>query len=103
MKSASNRRSHLRKTFQLTEEQYRDKVRTQGGRCAICGVEPKAGVNLDVDHDHRSGAVRGLLCRNCNHGLGKFFDDPLVMASALLYLEVWEDPACEHRVRVVYG
>ena len=60
----------------------------QGGLCAICGVAPAA----HVDHDHETGAVRALLCFNCNGGLGQFKDDPAVLRAAAGYVE-------EHRRR----
>jgi hypothetical protein len=55
----------------------------QQGGCAICG-SPKA---THVDHDHRTGRVRGVLCFNCNNALGHFDDDPRVLAAAADYLE----------------
>ena len=64
----------------------------QGGVCAICKKPEKSKWNteqpmlLAVDHDHETGRVRGLLCNNCNTGLGKFMDDPDLLSSAIEYL-----------------
>ena len=55
----------------------------QGGLCAICMTAPAN----HVDHDHASGAVRALLCFNCNGGLGQFKDDPDVLRAAADYVE----------------
>lgn len=55
----------------------------QGGACAICRATDKP---LNVDHDHRSGAIRGLLCSACNAGLGLFGDNPGRIAVAATYL-----------------
>ena len=61
----------------------------QGGKCKICGRQFGAGVLQDViDHDHSTGLIRGLLCHNCNLGLGSFSDDPARLASAIEYLEL---------------
>lgn len=54
----------------------------QGGLCAVCRIAPAA----HVDHDHATGRVRGLLCFNCNGGLGQFRDDVKVMQRAIRYL-----------------
>jgi|SRR5882724_11700394 len=52
--------------------------------CQICGsIE-----NLHVDHCHISNKIRGMLCRNCNHGLGNFKDDPLLLQRALDYVRI---------------
>lgn len=57
----------------------------QDYRCAVCG-EPPTRRRLDVDHDHKTGAVRGLLCSDCNIALGKFRDDPDRLRAAADYL-----------------
>jgi len=69
------RAGHLRRTFKISLEDYEQMLCRQDHRCAICGRSPKAGVALHVDHDHESGAIRGLLCFSCNESLGRFGDD----------------------------
>ena len=61
----------------------------QDGKCAICGVREAYAPRkrLAVDHDHRTGAIRGLLCGNCNAGLGQFKDNPELLAAAIRYLQ----------------
>jgi hypothetical protein len=72
----------------LTLDDYAGMFDRQHGQCAICTRRGPAGRRgtLDVDHSHRSGAVRGLLCPRCNTGLGLLGDDTLIVASALGYL-----------------
>ena len=53
--------------------------------CIICGETQK--IQLSVDHDHKTGKVRGALCTRCNLGLGHFRDDPELLRFAALYLE----------------
>ena len=55
----------------------------QGGLCAICKASPA----VHVDHDHATGAVRALLCFNCNGGLGQFKDNPEVLHAAAYYVQ----------------
>lgn len=67
---AWERRSHL-KQYGLTTEQFTDLLARQGGGCAIClGPANGKGGTFHVDHDHSTGAVRGLLCHGCNTALG---------------------------------
>jgi hypothetical protein len=89
------RRNYLRyrlKAFGLTEAQYFAMVAEQDDRCKICGNHEerhdKRGVRylLSVDHCHATGKVRGLLCQECNKGLGAFDDDPARLRAAADYL-----------------
>jgi hypothetical protein len=82
----------LRTLFGLTMAQYDAMLAAQKGRCAIChecervSGEDGTPVRLAVDHDHKTGLVRGLLCRSCNGGLGFMQDDPLRLLAAASYL-----------------
>jgi hypothetical protein len=80
------REGHLRRVFDLTGAQYQALLEAQGGGCAVCGRVPRAGRSLHVDHNHKTGVVRGLLCFRCNAGMGQFREDPLRMADAIVYL-----------------
>lgn len=59
--------SALRRVYNITVEDYKAMLVEQGGGCAVCGTVPDE--RLCVDHDHATGQVRGLLCRNCNRDL----------------------------------
>lgn len=83
------RRSALRRKYGMEIEDYDALLAAQGGRCAICrSTDPKSnrGTCFVVDHDHDTGAVRGLLCMICNTGIGGLQDDPRIVAAALQYL-----------------
>ena len=66
----------------LTEAQYRDLQDQHGGRCAICSSDEP----LRIDHDHKTGKVRGLLCHHCNVALGHFNDSVQLIEKAIEYL-----------------
>ena len=72
--------------YGLTKAGYEALLVGQGGGCAICGGPPINRHHFDVDHDHQTGAVRGLLCGPCNRGLGSFQDDPGRLMGAIHYL-----------------
>jgi len=59
----------LVKKYGITLDEYDALLEQQGGGCAICGRKP-ASKRLSVDHDHRSGRVRGILCDGCNRAIG---------------------------------
>ena len=88
----SQRKWHLKKTYNLTLEDFDIMLDEQGGVCKICGCEAYNERNafreyLVVDHCHDTGVVRGLLCSQCNIGLGSFNDNLSLVASATKYLE----------------
>lgn len=85
-KAANNRRSHLKRKFGITVEDYDRMLAEQGGGCAICGAPPPEGSSLHVDHDHQTGRVRGLVCFKHNNALGDFGDDPELLQKATTYL-----------------
>jgi hypothetical protein len=61
--------------------------RMKGGRCAICGTDsPRGNGSFPVDHDHRTGRVRGLLCHPCNTGIGLLGDSSNQLLAAVAYL-----------------
>ena len=59
----------------------------QGGMCACCGDRLSAGRGTHVDHDHKTGVVRGLLCRRCNHMIGGARDNPDILTAGAQYLK----------------
>jgi len=86
------RAAHLRTLYGLSLAQFDALLAAQGGRCAICGgVDPGGKGVWHVDHDHGSGAVRGLLCHGCNAGIGSLGDDPDRLPAAAAYLLMHRD------------
>lgn len=64
------REQHLKRTYGLTLEDYDNLARLQNGVCMLCEEPESVGPRLSVDHDHKTGKVRGLLCKRCNLILG---------------------------------
>lgn len=91
-----NRERWIRVNFGLTWDEYEQLLACQDFRCAICGGKPRKNA-LSVDHDHKTGEIRGLLCSRCNHRLlGSANDDPARLRKAADYLE-------QYGPREVYG
>jgi hypothetical protein len=87
--SEKSRDRHLQKTYGLTLDDFQARLVSQGGGCAICGATANPhGKSLCVDHDHRTGRVRGLLCDSCNKALGLLKDDIPTLRKAIGYLEL---------------
>lgn len=84
--AAVERRRRRLAEYGLMDGEYEQMEAAQGGKCVICKDEPAAGDKLVIDHDHSTGAVRDLLCRSCNTGLGAFRDKPELMLEAIEYL-----------------
>jgi len=86
-KSKRGLNTKMVRLYGITIEQYDKMNEKQCGKCLICGgTEPVK--RLFVDHDHDTGAVRGLLCGKCNTALGLFGDNAKLLKSATEYLEV---------------
>jgi len=88
-------KAHDRKTkYGVTSEQYEKMKVEQDNRCAICKnpetvVHKRTGLvlSLSIDHDHKTGKARKLLCRRCNSGIGMFEEDINLLRTAIQYLE----------------
>lgn len=80
--------------FGITPEEFDLKIKNQKNRCAICGRKEAHRshwtgklTSLSVDHDHDTGKVRDLLCRNCNRVLGFFDDNIILFEKVIQYLK----------------
>ena len=80
--------NRLQRDYNITLDGYNKMLAEQDGRCWICGShEDKFKIRLAVDHCHNTKKIRGLLCDNCNKGLGMLKDDPKLLKKAIKYLE----------------
>lgn len=86
--------AYLVRTYGITYKDYLGMLEAQEEKCALCGNEgfvmdkEKHKLKLVVDHCHTTGKVRGLLCHNCNRGLGLFKDNLTTLNKAMEYLKV---------------
>lgn len=80
---ASLKRAQL---YGITESELQRHLNRAGGHCEICDDVLPSPTDAQVDHNHLTGEVRGVLCRKCNHGLGVFGDDPDRLLAASEYL-----------------
>jgi hypothetical protein len=87
---ATKRTSMLRRRYGITQADYEAMLRAQGGACAICRATSsnngREETYFDVDHDHVTKRVRGLLCRHCNVLLGSLEKDAALLEAAKAYL-----------------
>ena len=74
--------------YGLKPGEYDTMLRAQSGECAICGAEDAGGRgSFHVDHCHKTGAIRGLLCHKCNVGLGQFNHSVKLLQIAINYIK----------------
>lgn len=87
----SRARHNLKRNYGLSLEQYEEMQRLCEFKCAICH-QPETDFKrkLAVDHDHRSGNVRALLCVRCNNGIGYFKEKTMLLMRAIVYLNIFE-------------
>jgi hypothetical protein len=81
-----HRQWQWQRKYGLSEAEYNRLLAEQGGLCAVCQQPPTEKKPLQVDHDHETGKVRGLLCWPCNLVLGIWNDDPKRFVRAADYL-----------------
>lgn len=88
----SSRKTHLKRKYGISLDEYNVQLEKQEFKCALCGgneTHDKHKV-LAVDHCHKTGKIRGLLCFKCNSGLGSFNDDINLLIKAITYLKIHE-------------
>lgn len=80
----------LMKSYSITHDEYSSILLYQGGKCAICGIKESDLVGrkkyLCVDHNHKTGHIRGLICDKCNRGIGLLQDSINILEKAIGYL-----------------
>ena len=82
-----NKNRHLKSKYGITLEQYNLMFNKQRGVCAVCGVPAEAlKRSLAVDHNHRTGKIRGLLCFACNSLIGRIEKNPLLIPTMMKYI-----------------
>jgi hypothetical protein len=86
--SKNLRQGHLKRKYGVTQEWYDEQLKLQNNGCKICGAEDpgKPFKFFHVDHDHKTGRLRGLLCRSCNTGIGLFKEDVKLIEKAIEYV-----------------
>lgn len=92
------RRRSLKRYFNITPEQYDEKLKNQNGKCAICGqtetaLDGKSGAlrRLAIDHNHETNVVRELLCWRCNGTLGRIDESIKLLQAMINYLNKHKD------------
>lgn len=82
-----NRNSKLKSAYGLTIIEFNTMLASQGDSCAVCGGVAGGRGNFHVDHNHKTGKIRGLLCHNCNITLGLVKDNKEHLIKLISYLE----------------
>ncbi len=77
----------IKKKYGITKEEYHNLIESQNGLCPICNLSLNGDSQIDIDHNHKTNKVRGVLHTLCNKGLGCFDDEPQRFRNAIKYLE----------------
>lgn len=90
-----NRKQLLRRRYGMTIPEYENKLKDQNGVCAICKnpeTQKRKGKiqSLAVDHNHKTGEIRGLLCSHCNNMIGRASDNIDTLKNAIIYLTKYD-------------
>ena len=83
-----DRKNSLKRKYNVTVEWYEAQLEKQNGKCMICGATESGGISstLHVDHNHKTGQIRDLLCRPCNTGIGLFKENTDLLKKAIEYV-----------------
>ena len=87
---ANKRKYDAQRRYGLSYSDYDAMLEKQNGRCAICGNPPGERA-LHIDHDHLTGEIREMLCNECNLGIGKFKDNPVLLLRAADYVLLYQN------------
>lgn len=88
----TKRRIYIKTTYGITLDDYNNMLKEQNFKCKICNREHEESPpnrRLHIDHCHRTGRVRALLCQHCNNGIGSFKDDISIINKAISYLNFY--------------
>lgn len=86
--------------YGLNSEQVSAMRKNQASRCAICGGALKSGKSTHIDHDHRGGKVRGILCRKCNTLIGLAKENIAILHNAISYLQKHNNGKCMKKYKI---
>lgn len=81
------KQKNMARMYGVSEESWKLKLAMQDGRCAICKTDLYEDKAPHTDHDHETGVFRGILCSNCNTGIGMFKEDPWILDQAIQYVK----------------
>lgn len=84
------RNSKFKWRYGITLNEFNEMSKTQNDKCAICSKPKEENLKgrLFIDHSHKTGKIRKLLCNNCNSGIGQFKEDVNLLQYAINYLEL---------------
>jgi len=85
--AAYRQKHHMKQRYGVSAVEYERLLKEQNGVCAICKGTNPSKRRLSLDHEHKTGKHRGLLCDNCNNGIGRFHEEVGRLAAAIAYLE----------------
>jgi len=84
------RKSHFKRNYNLTFKQFKKMLKKQDYKCVLCKIKHTKKQRLQVDHNHKTGKIRGLLCASCNKMLGFGYDIVKTFKNAVKYLLIYE-------------
>lgn len=83
------KKEHIRDRYNMSLDEYQSMLDCQDGKCKLCGLildSSTKALKPHIDHCHKTGDIRGMLCHNCNAGLGHFKDSIELLNKAEEYL-----------------